>query len=243
MQKIYPFAKSNKQIIAYYNLINDYIDHPYIELGKSVEMKGANERPRSIALHPKFSKMSFSNHRIWYHWGFNTNPRKYTPLVEIVNKNIAEGKLSPSDVDEFWNLINKDRGERNRKLMNETTKIFGYPDIRSISSIQREQVNAFVTILYSIHLLGDHQTSKVDVISDLEAIYRDIYNAIDNLGGKDKKNRTKAKEIKSKLRITENDPKLFLDKMEKEFSPFLLSLDGSLYNYKAKFEKMGYKLK
>ncbi|MGV8964117.1 MAG: hypothetical protein ACOH2V_12160 [Candidatus Saccharimonadaceae bacterium] len=234
MQRIFPFVKckNNNKITTFYSLVNQYIDQPNdINIGK----------PVTIANHPKFKNMKFGNHRIWYHWGFNTNPKKHLPLIAAIHKNIEKEIISETDVDEFWDCLMKDVGKRNRYLMNSAAEIFGYGAIGSISRNQREQLNAFVTILYSIHIIGDHQTSETSVMSDLKMIYGDVYNAINNLAGRD--NRSNANRLKKALILEQSNPKRFLDKMEKEFSPFLMSLDSPLYNYKKKFSDIGYQLR
>jgi len=236
MKRIYPFVDcvSNKKVIDFYSLVNEYLDKPNdINTGK----------PNPIANHPKFNKMKFGNHRIWYHWGFNTDPKKFSPLVEAVNRNIENGIIDESDVEEFWECLISDVRRRNRYLMNCAAEIFGYKSLGSISQNQRRQLNAFVTVLYSIHVLGDHQGVITDVMSDLSRVYGDIYNAIDDLAGKNRANVSKARELKKQLRAQQHDPKVFLDKMEEKFTPYILALDGSLYNYKEKFERLGYKLK
>lgn len=237
MKRIFPFVDchSNEKIIAFYSLVNNYLDSP-------------NDRntgkPDPIKDHPKFNNMKFGNHRIWYHWGFNTDPKKFVPLVNVVNSNIENGIISESDLEEFWDCLINDVRKRNRYLMNRAAKIFGYGSLGTISQSQRRQLNAFVTILYSIHLLGDHQTIITDVMFDLKGVYGDIFNAIDDLAGRrNRANVLKARKLKKEFRIVQHDPKIFLDKMEEEFTPFLLALDGPLYNYKEKFEKLGYKLK
>lgn len=236
MKRIYPFVdcQRNEKIIDFYSLINNYLDSPNDR---------NTGRPDSIRYHPKFGKMKFGSHRIWYHWGFNTDPKRFAPLVNAVNSNIENGVISESDVDEFWNCLMNEVSRRNRFLMNRAAEIFGYKSIGSISQSQRSQLNAFVTILYSIHLLGDHQTTITDVMVDLKSVYGDIYNAIDNLAGRNRANILKARHIKKELRTVQHDPVIYLDKMEDSFSSFLLALDGSFYNYKEKFEKMGYVLK
>ena len=236
MKRIYPFVdcQRNEKIIDFYSLINNYLDSPNDR---------NTGRPDSIKYHPKFGKMKFGSHRIWYHWGFNTDPKRFAPLVNAVNSNIENGVISESDVDEFWNCLMNEVSRRNRFLMNRAAEIFGYKSLGSISQNQRRQLNAFVTILYSIHLLGDHQTTITDVMVDLKSVYGDIYNAIDNLAGRNRANILKARSLKKELRTVQHDPVIYLDKMEDSFSSFLLALDGSFYNYKEKFEKMGYVLK
>lgn len=236
MKRIYPFVdcQHNEKVIAFYSLVNKYIDRPNDR---------NTGRPDPIKQHPKFSNMKFGNHRIWYHWGFNRDPKKFVPLVSAVNNNIEKGVISESDVVEFWDCLIHDVSRRNRYLMNRAGELFGYQSLGSISSSQRQQLNAFVTLLYSIHLLGDHQTTITDLMIDLKSVYGDIYNAIDNLAGRNRTNVSKARELKKELRTVQHDPIVYLNKMEQLFTPFLLTLDGPLYNYKEKFEKLGYKLK
>ena len=236
MKRIFPFVDchSNKKVIAFYTVVNKYLDSPNDR---------NTGRPDPIKDHPKFGKMKFGNHRIWYHWGFNRDPKRFAPLVNAVHNNIENGVISENDVPEFWDCLIKDVSKRNRYLMNRAAKIFGYGELGSISSSQRQQLNAFVTLLYSIHILGDHQTTITDVMIDLKGVYGDIYNAIDNLAGRNRANVLKAREVKKVLRTVQHNPKLFLDKMEGELTPYILALDGPLYNYKDKFEKLGYKLK
>ena len=234
MQRVFPFEWDNDKIIELYYLVNDYLDKPNdTNTGK----------PTLIAEHPKFGKMTFGNHRIWYHWGFNVNPRNFTPLKEAVERNIKKGVITETDAKEFWDILLKEVGRRNRYLMNKATEILGYGKLGSISAIQRAQANAFVTILYSIHLLGDHQGKILNVMSDRNAVYADIYNAIDNLAGREAYNVERAKSIKKELRKHQDSPADFINAMERRFTPFILSLKGPMYNYKQKFEKMGYKLK
>lgn len=241
MRRIFPFIfdQSNKKIDDFYYLVNAYIDYANFPQIKG----GQTSTPLCIKNNPKLRNMTFGNHRIWFHWGFNKNCRNFRPLVDKVEKNIKEGKLSENDRDYFWHILNEEIRKRNRTLMGTWAKISGYKELDSLSRAQREQSNAFVTLLYSIHILGDHQTSEKDIIIDLKSLYGDIYNALDNLAGKSISNRQKAKSLRNKLRLVQGNPKAFLDKLEKEFTPFLYSLEGVGYDYKKKFSSLGYKLK
>lgn len=241
MWRIFPFEKTkeNEKIKNFYELVNAYIDYktfppaegeiPHVGTPSSIEKE--------------FGEMSFDNHRVWFHWGFNKDPKTFQPLVSMVDKNVENGNISEDEKNEFWIVLKKEIKKRNKFLMEKWAKISGYRGLQGLSVLQRKQSNAFVTLLYSIHILGDHQTSKTDVIIDKKRLYGDIYNAIDNLAGKYNSNPQKAKSLKNKLRLVQGDPKLFLDKMEKEFTPFLYSLEGAGYNYKKKFSSLGYKLK
>ena len=236
---IVPYEQANKEIEEFYYLVNSYIDYTNFPLTKG----GQVGTPLCIKNDPRLKNMRFANHRVWFHWGFNKNPRAFQPLVNMVEYNVKYGIISEDDREYFWYVLNKEIRKRNRLLMDKWAKISGYNGLVGLMASQRAQSNAFVTLLYSIHILGDHQTSETGVIIDKRSLYGDIYSAIDNLAGKSVSNRQKAKSLKNKLRLVQGNPKAFLDKMEKEFTLFLYSLEGVGYNYKKKFSSLGYKMK
>ena len=245
MIRIFPFAevRENHAVLSLYRHVNTYLDNPYIQPGERPS-KDYPKRPKSIADHPKFSLIHWhGKHRIWFHWGFNTDPRHFKPITTSLDKALHDGIISESDLPEFWKLINQEVSQRNRTLMNEAAQVFGFDSLGNISASQRRQINGMVTILYSIHILGDYQTTDSLILMSKERVYADIYNAIDNLAGKLPQNHQKAKELKQRLKPHQSDPKDFLDTLERHFSPFLLSLSGQGYDYKALFRKKGYKLK
>lgn len=245
MQRIMPFADSpkNKAVFNFYDLVNTYLDNPYIQPGEKPD-KSNPKRPRFIVEHPKFSKIHWQGrHRLWFHWGFNTDPRQFPPLVNSLDQAVRDGVITSLDVDEFWTLMNQEISNRNRALMNEGAKVFGFGELGTISTQQRRQLNALVTVLYSIHVVGDYKTTDTDVLAPLSRVFADVNNAIDNLAGKDPANFQKAKALKQKLKTAQTTPDAYLDMLEQEFSPFLLSLTGEGYDYKARFKRLGYVLR
>ncbi len=239
MYRIFPFdsVPQNKAVLRYYRLVNSYLDYPYTQPGERPS-KSNPKRPKSIADHPKFSKIHWQGrHRIWFHWGFNTDPRQFAPITNSLNAAIANGVIRESDLPEFWDLMNAEISKRNRALMNEGAKVFGFGELGTISAAQRRQLNGLVTVLYSIHILGDHQTKDSNDIVPLNRVYADVYSAIDNIAGKDAENYAKAKALKQQLKPYQQKPELFLDAMKRYFSPFLLSLSGPGYDYKAKWRQ------
>ncbi len=249
MWRIFPFEQGdpkNKEIEKFYKMVHNYIDHPYIvDLDQKAEKRGANEAPSFIYENAEFKNMTLDNHRIWYHWGFNKKLENYEPLVLYIKNEIKNGGLLEEDEDKFWCCLKQHQSKRNKFLMDRWLKISGYGGISRVFNSQRKQANAFVTLLYCIHILGDHLQVQTDIIMDRKALYGEIYTAITNLAGKDESNLKKAKALREKLRLVQSDPKQFLDKLEKEFTPFLYSLKGGgkQYDYKAKFEGLGYKMK
>lgn len=245
MQRIMPFTDctENKAVFDFYHRINAYLDLPYTQPGQQPD-KSQPKRPKLVVDHPKLSQIRWQGkHRIWYHWGFNTDPRQYPPLVGSLNQAVAEGTISQEDATEFWTLLSQDIATRNRALMNEAAQVFGYGELGTISAQQRRQLNGLITILYSIHILGDHQTPDSTIVAPLSRVYADISNAIDNLAGTSPDNLQQAKALKKKLKAAQTSPTQYLDTLALEFTPFLLSLRGEGYDYQARFQRMGYRLK
>lgn len=247
MSRIFPFDESayssnNKSIYDFYSRVNAYLDYSTFPHEKLDGKKVGN--PPFLRKYEQLKNMRFPNHRIWYHWGFNKNPRQFRPLVEVIKDNLEKGYLLPEHESFFWKKLEENISERNKVLLSEWAKLSGYSGLRQLSRIQREQSNAFVTLLISIHLLGDHTTTEVNVIINRESLYGEIFNAIDNLAGrKDKHNIEVSKSLKKKLNRAKNDPQEFLNVLAKNFTPFLYNLKGESYNYKKRFKDRGFKLK
>lgn len=247
MARIFPFEESesdlsNKKIFDFYQRVNAYLDYTTFPYEDSYGKKVGH--PPFLKKYERLQNMTFKNHRIWYHWGFNKDPKKFKPLVDIVKENIKSNRLDVSNEYFFWNKLEDNIKERNKVLLSEWAKASGYSGLRVLSKLQRNQSNAFVTLLVSIHILGDHTTTETGVIIDRNSLYGEIYNAIDNLAGeKYAENITKAKSLKNKLTRVKGDPNKFLDVLALHFTTFLYDLKGDEYNYKKKFKKLGYKLK
>jgi hypothetical protein len=128
-------------------------------------------------------------------------------------------------------------GKRNRELMDRAAALFG-------NSFKREQRRALVSVLYAVHILGDYQTKDVVYLAPVGTIVADLKKAIDDLAGKHPENRRRAGVLKKKLDMEARNPSAVLDVMERDFSKFLLSLEGDgTYNYRKMFEKKGYVIK
>lgn len=245
MKRVMPFedVEQNRRVFKFFRLMNSYIDRPGQAPGTKFDRE-AYKRPAVIAEHPKFGNIRWEGkHRIWYHWGFNTDPRQFPPLVNSLNSAIDQGVITKDDLPEFWRLMTEEIAKRNRFLLNQGANAFGYGQLGSITAQQRRQLNGWVTVIYSVHILGDYQTEDTDVLAPLGRVYADINNAIDNLAGKDAGNVEKAKIIKAALKKSQSSPERYLDALEREFTPFILSLKGEGYDYRTRLKGLGYVLK
>lgn len=245
MKRVMPFedVEQNRRVFKFFRLMNSYIDRPGQAPGTKFDRE-AYKRPAVIAEHPKLGNIRWEGkHRIWYHWGFNTDPRQFPPLVNSLNSAIDQGVITKDDLPEFWRLMSDEIAKRNRFLLNQGANAFGYGQLGNITAQHRRQLNGWVTVIYSVHILGDYQTDDTEVLAPLGRVYADISNAIDNLAGKDAGNVEKAKIIKAALKKSQSSPEKYLSALEREFTPFILSLKGVGYDYRTRLKGLGYVLK
>ena len=248
MTDVYPFdvthRTENKAFIDLCWWVNATIDYLYESNGT---LSYSQSNPTFLKdLDPEQSGfyygLSYGNHRIWFHCGFNGNPRRYAPLAGRVSEMVNAGTLTGEQAEVLWQMVTKEQGIRNRRLIRKCADLFAYPP--SMSRAQQEQVNGFVSILYDIHLLGDMETSEKDAI-DPVSLYEDIYSSIFRLAGRRFSNYKAARRFVSRLKGIEDreNPTPFLRELKTSFTPFLLGLSGDMYDYKRMFEKKGYVLK
>lgn len=254
MYAIFPFVYGNRSVDCLFQMVNEYIDNPYRNPGEKCYSTDP-KRPRRIADHPKYGKMSFAKsggsgfsggqHRIWFHWGFNRTDvsrlRNIDYLRRDIDWNIAHGIISADDEDDFWNLILLDVRDRNKILMNQASKVLGYGPLGSVSHVQRKQINAFVTMLYCIHVIGDHEQVRTDIICPMNELVADVENAIRELAGPHRQRQAAA--LIKQLSPYSKHPRKYLNALSQHFSPFLMSLDSPMYNYSQKFSRQRFKLK
>ena len=241
MIDVYPFkVKEGDKIYKFFECVNAAIDYGTFNPENQVKRPG---KPKFLNQAP-FQNTSWANHRIWYHWGFNANVRLYAPLTKLVKENIANGEMRAEDEKLFYDSLYKEIGYRNNTLMDLASEVLGYPkDGRS--SAMRSQLNAFVSIPYAVHLLGDRfeQFSETSIVQPIDDIIKSVYQAIDNLAGNEAENIQKAKTLKSELARYDDSPENFLAAMKTLIPDYILSLKGGIYDIQSKCIKLGYKIK
>ena len=137
-------------------------------------------------------------HRLLFHWGFNTNPKNFAPLVRQVRSCLKNHPDSKNQEREFFSyLATNIQARRNRKLINAVTSVTGIPTARGYA-------NAVATIIYDVHLLGDYMTVNTSALPRIDEIENDIVqNGFSKLiAGGDKSERLKKidDELKASIR-------------------------------------------
>lgn len=233
MRAVFPFADHCKEANELYDAVNAYLDYGDMETKKP-------SNPQFIRIYPEFQRTKWANHRVWFHWGFNGNYKSFQPLLDLIESNIDNGYLREEDLPLFWDELDEEISERNNRMIEHAANFMGYKSIFGLSKQMRDQCNALVTILYDIHLLGDWSTEETTVIASKEYIYKELYEAIKKIAGGNENNKNKANKLIKQLKINESNLDAFMDVLKNEFTPFLLSLNGGIYDYRKKFSQLNY---
>lgn len=257
MIDIFPFSKNCNKICGesnsgLYVKVNRYLDVP------DYSRKGAN-KPAFVSNDPLFNSLTFKGHRIWYHWGFNDYraAKSYDELAkDCIQFFLDKGQITADDAERFWRKLEIEEVDRTKKLLEDTAKALGYIGYANSYPLQKKQIEAFATLLYSIHLMGDHTTSYYWQCRSQKQVREDIYHAIKELGGY--QNRKSANRLinyleiaaplseNSDIKAQQNAAQLFLDAMKNKrhgFSQFILNCSGAGYRYQNRFKEAGLQLK
>lgn len=247
MLDIFPFAQisTNHKVIDLYYSINSYLDDP------NWENNSKQKRPIFVCNDDVFSQLSWANHRIWFHWGLSdpkypskSLSKSFEPLKRLVDNKLPEQE----DKERFWNSLIDEENDRLRVIYQKATTAFGY-NSESVNNMQHNQIWAFATILYSIHILGDLTTSEYKIVRAEEDIRNDVYNAIRILGGFTNKKsaeslilflKQEAPISTSAKGSSSSSAQKFIDALKDKkrgFSQFILSCRGFGYNYKQRFRE------
>lgn len=246
MLSVFPFTleSRNDRVLNFFYVINSYLDEPnWID--------DNFKRPAFVCEDRLFSKLSFGNHRIWFHWGLsdfqyasNSMAKSFRPLNSIVNNKIQRY----DDRERFWTSLCAEEHQRLQTVFEKAAMAFGY-DINNVQDMQRKQIWAFATIAYNIHILGDLTTSEYKIVRSEEDVRQDIFRAIRILAGHT--NRQLAEKLISFLEreapiSNENKGTIYcsaqkfinaLKDKKNGFTQFILSCKGFGYNYIERFKE------
>lgn len=125
---------------------------------------------------PRFPRFSIGpyTHRIFFHWGFNRDPKHSDPI----SRRVEACHWDISTTDAFWNAIKEEQGHRNTMMRDSVGQTLGFFD--------RRHQRAFASIIYDTHILGDYIQQEGgysdkplmnldDLIADLhQALYSDL---------------------------------------------------------------------
>ena len=111
------------------------------------EASGYSELEKDIRdLFPQYTRGRIG-HRLFFHWGFNQNPRHFTPLI----RQLKDCDLDEEAVDKVCDMIISEQRKRNRNIID---------SVSSTTGIMGPNARGLATILYNVHLLSDYKTEN-----------------------------------------------------------------------------------
>lgn len=136
------------------------------------DMEGSRKLLQAMkTLAPSFTWTDFT-HRLFFHWGFHTNPRNSRALKQQISEAAQKDSISEEDL---WRPIIQEQGGRNTRMMDA---------VREFGIQRREHIQAVAAILYDVHILGDYIDGAEmprEALHDLAGVLRELQDAIKEL--------------------------------------------------------------
>ncbi|MCX6308803.1 MAG: hypothetical protein NTY32_08270 [Bacteroidia bacterium] len=154
---VFPFERSNS-ISDWFEAVHKTIDYPY-----NAYFKGLRDVP-----HTNFSWGPYG-HRLFFHWGFNGKP-----WTSQIQERVDRCGWDRQTIDLFQKKLIDEQARRNKTIMTATSETLHL----GMSGQLREYTNAFASILYDTHLLGDFTTTRIEPLLNLNAVIDDIETAL-----------------------------------------------------------------
>ena len=247
MWRIFPFEENPQDTTTYqtvktlYKLINTYIDKP--------DGEATADYPAFVVEESYYRAMHIANynHRIWFHWGFRTDPKDYEPLRNAIDVLVAKKIMTEQDRVLFWLQLNNDNESKKRVILDFIAmNVFGYNNYGGLQyESQIKQIEAIASILCTIHYIGDlipEYNTRTDLVPSLDKLKQWLYEDINDIAGEYGNNSVLASELINSLDSI-NEPEPLLHKLEDDFGKFMISLEGWPYSYQETFTSMGFTLR
>lgn len=251
MWTIFPFDYSmhdaeNYNIQEFYKDVSAFIDYcEYPALIKDGDTKRREcSRMQELFKDSKYKDIDanckWDNHRIWFHWGFYNTSRDSKELQQRISRTNCKTAMKVANVD-----VRKDIDalfeKRKKHLMKQWDITFSTPKCQSIS---REKKEAFVSLLYSIHILGDYTKKQLAELQPIYDLYKNIRKDILTIGDNSAVATNFLYQIGLKRTDSNDNPSVteLLNNLSKDFTPFLYELEKEGKGYITAFGEK-YKLK
>ena len=141
-----------------------------------------NRRIKQIV--PGFSLGSYT-HRLYFHWGFNGDPRRSVALKH----RIKESEASSDQVAMIWDIIIEVQAQRNKGMMDAIKNAIQEKN-KKPCELTHYEINALASIVYDVHILGDYVKGTASAqlaLQSFDAVVGDLIRASRKLGSNDYK--------------------------------------------------------
>lgn len=242
MYSVLPFATDREGNVVEANfpirIWLDTITRELIDDYNRVEIKEYGGLTFYAYLQQEFDfKLSFGNHRVLFHWGYNANPWN-----DELEKYVINNKWEEDKIKQFKGALIREQQRRNRIANSQAEKVLGFAS----KGKEAGWANGILSIVYDVHLLGDYtlgDNKNFKGVTNPSKVAGDIINSIRRIDNSNSS--TKMIEMIRKATSEYSDQHLLADKLieilQKEMPRFLLSAnEGAL---KQRFKDMGYKIR
>lgn len=225
MHSVFGLSERHENLQEMFQAITDMMDKREVGLSKAM---------KEIA--PGFSEGNYS-HRIYFHWGFNGNPRDSLALAEKINAATDDDATKEA----LYGKVIAAQKRRNRKTMEIVRRCCTDSSDRS-KALTRAEMNALAALAYDVHILGDYidgveKTTKA--LIPMEKVGQDICRIFDRLAKEDEefRNHPDRKLLQQQLRhqikmasysASQKDAAEKMLKAIKDLSPKLLLCTGRI---------------
>ncbi len=219
---ILPFKKC-KQIDDLILNIHNGIDHP---IGY---FAGLRNPP-----HQDFTWHKYG-HRVFFHWGFNSNPKNSI----ILNKLVDERKWPKNTQELFWEKVITEQSRRNKSDMALCSKTLSF----SLQGKERAYANAIASLIVDVHILGDYTTTNIVCLQEISSVASDIKKALFSslYGGDIAKEINKAIDKTASIKSQKERAVAILKILQQNMPTFWLEAQNSYFI--KHFKKIGLPLK
>ena len=119
----------------------------------------------------KFTEGVF-NHRIYFHWGFNGDPKDSPALVRQVNLATTNEVVR----EEMFELVRRVHIRRKEEILLQVQIVANSMHDKS-AALKRQEMNAIAALAYDVHILGDYiegSDKTIQAILSIDKLNHDI---------------------------------------------------------------------
>lgn len=172
-------------------------------------------------------------HRLLFHWGYNARP-----WSEDLDRKMEQCKFDPATIKSFQQTLIKEQKYRNGKANVATEALLGF----SSSGKDASYANAFVSLVYDIHIIGDYTPDNKDMdgVAPLTSAVGDIINSLRRIDSECSKELIKEILVASKRTDigVQQRAEFILTTLTKGFKKFILKADNG--NLAKRLAKRGF---
>lgn len=179
---------------------------------------------------------SVGDHRAFFHWGYQRKPWNEA-LLRHLPDSIKTDSLKMSA---FKSALAYEQRRRNRLTNAITEKVLGFGS----QGRSARYANAFISIIYDVHILGDYETKSIEGLAKVQDLVREISTSITTIDAilakplvKDLNALVKSKEDES------YKAKRVLDYLCCHLPTFIIRADDGKVNMKEHFLSIGFEFR